>query len=332
MEQVRSHERIDYKRCPKKWYWHWRKGLVPIGIRFGALELGTWVHEALAQWYECGTSQSLPGLLNAVSGRSILAAKAANAPEYVMDDAWKMAAMGEAMLTHYQKVHGADNKVRVLAVEAPLEFNFVYPHGTVIHKLKPDLVYVDEQGDIWLMEHKTAAVIRTDHLVIDDQARPYMAMAERGLKKAGIIKADQYLKGIMYNFIRKALPDERETDEQGRSLNNDGTVSKRQPIPILRRVPLVLTTQATNIALKRLKNEVYVINRLTRAIRNGDIDPHIIAKTPHSSCVKFCPYFAMCVTEEQGGNISHMQQTMYRCQDPYDYADTAEVLTSFEIG
>src|SRR5262249_32943090 len=51
---IRSHERIDYKRCTKKWYWKWRKGLVPKAAQFGALELGTWMHDALAQWYGPG--------------------------------------------------------------------------------------------------------------------------------------------------------------------------------------------------------------------------------------------------------------------------------------
>ena len=45
---IRSGERMCFKRCQKKWYWEWRRGLVPRNKTFGALDLGTWMHIALA--------------------------------------------------------------------------------------------------------------------------------------------------------------------------------------------------------------------------------------------------------------------------------------------
>jgi hypothetical protein len=136
----------------------------------------------------------------------------------------------------------------------------------------------------------------------------------------------------MYNFLRKAIPDERETDAQGRALNKNGTVSKRQPTPVFIRHPIELTTASKKIALMRLRLETKIVTEYARAVRERRIDPFFIPKTPHSSCEKLCDYFTMCVVEEQGGNIKEMQRTMYHRENPYTYLEeTTDIPASFEL-
>jgi len=334
---IRHSERVAYKRCPKKWFWAWRMGLVPKHKTYGALDLGTWVHEAFADWYrhEDRDNVNLAGIFMQAYTATALLAKEAGAPQYALDKAEELAMLGEAMLTAYQKFYGAgDPDVNVIAAEIPLEFPITDSDGKLValHKLKPDLVYADRNGDVWLMEHKTAAQIRLGHLPIDDQARPYVAMAEPALRKAGVIGKRQYFKGVMYNFARKALPDERPKDAQGRSLNKNGSVSAKQPTPTFMRHPITLTRAARRIALMRLRIETMLITDLTRALHEKAIDPRVLTKTPHSSCEKLCPFFTMCVVEEQGGDISEMQRTMYVRRDPYLYEEeTTDIPLSFEL-
>ena len=113
------------------------------------------------------------------------------------------------------------------------------------------------------MEHKTAKQVQLEHLVIDDQARPYGAMTESLLRKLGLIKRSQQFRGILYNILRKALTDERPQNTQGKYLNQDGSVSKRQPSPLFIRHPVTMTKKAKIITLQRVRDETLEITQKT---------------------------------------------------------------------
>lgn len=336
---IRSHERMTYKRCPKQWYWKWRKGLVPRRKSFGALDLGTWAHSALEGWYVPGGVREgeLYIHFNTHADLAIAVAERAGAPDHEIEKAEELAALGEAMAKSYQQYYGDDDDWEVIGTEIPLEFTFPDHRGRLAakHLLKPDMiVQVKSTGGIWLVENKTAASLHgcTEHLVIDDQARPYGAMAERALKEAGVLGRRESLEGIIYNFMRKAFPDERWRNEKGESLNKDGSVSKKQPAPLFLRHPVRMTTEAKRITLQRLRAETLKITAEAQEIRAGKIDPLDIPKTPHKSCPKFCDYFAMCHTEESGGDIRRMQQSMYTVENPYTYAASTDDPKGFDIG
>lgn len=333
---IRSSERVDFKRCPKKWFWRWRMGLVPKAQTYGALELGTWMHGALAAWYSLDArglpgSISLPELFTHVADTAI---RDSEAPDYQIEQAQELRMLGLAMTEAYERRYGRDDGVHVIQAEVPLEFEFSDEEGRplAIHKLKPDLVYADDHDDVWLMETKTAKQIRLEHLVIDDQARPYVSMAELALRKLGLIRRNQKFRGVMYNFLRKALPDLRPVNEKGQALNKNGSVSKQQPTPVFVRHPITLSRQGKQLALRRLQTEAIMLTRMTSALREKQLRPEMLPKTPHSSCAKLCPYFAMCVVEEQGGNFQEMQRSMYVRRDPYVYEEeTTDIPTSFEL-
>lgn len=310
-------------------------GLVPKAKSFGALDLGTWVHDAFAHWY-ADRSQDLTKYFNDAYSYAARMAEQAGAPSYELEKADELAALGEAMMGAYQKHYGDDAGVNVIAAEVPLEFEITDPQGNLlaVHKLKPDLIYADDADYVWLMEHKTAAQIRTGHLVIDDQARPYVSMAELALRKAGLLSKGQRFKGVMYNFARKALPDERPTNDKGQALNKNGSVSRRQPTPTFLRFPVTLTNAAKRVSLLRLRDEAYEITIMAQMLRKGEADPERLGKTPHSSCEKTCPFFAMCVVEEQGGDYKSMQRNLFIRQNPYLYDEehpTTETPASFEL-
>lgn len=335
---VRSGERATYKRCPKKWYWAWRKGYVLKSKTFGALDLGTWWHAGLAKWYGLlglERNDSFAVLFGIEANVAIQAAQENNAPDHVIEQADELAALGLEMALAYETYYGTDPGVNVLATEVHLEFTI--PHldtGKIIavHRLTPDLIYMDRDGNVWLMEHKTAKAIRTEHLSIDDQARPYGSMAERALRKAKILMPKREFKGIMYNFARKALPDQRPTNSKGQYLNKDQSVSKSQPPAYFVRKPVVLSRKAKLITLKRVQLETMIIVGMTKALRNKEIDPRDIPKTPHTSCPRFCEFFTICEAEEEGTDIREMERALYRREDPYATEETSDEVISFEFG
>lgn len=333
---IRRGERAAYYRCPKMWYWAWRKGLVPKTKQFGALDLGSWMHLALAEWYGRGYRRNgdLKAIFHAHAMNAISNAIEEGAPQYTIEKAEELLSLGEAMAEAYQVHYGSDPKVYVLTAEIPLEFTISGEDGEIIaiHKLKPDLVFVDSNRDVWLMEHKTAGSIRTEHLVIDNQARPYGAMAERSLTKLGYLKRGQQFKGILYNFLRKGLPDLRPTDAKGYALNKDGSVSKRQPAALFLRKPIVMSRKAKIITLRRLQQDAILLTMLTQSLKEGSIKAADIPKTPHYSCPKICPFFTLCVAEEEGTDIRHMERALYVRRDPYIYEEeTTDEFAGFEM-
>lgn len=335
---IRSHERIDFKRCPKKWYWKWRKGYVPRQAQFGALELGTWVHAAMAAWYGKGLRRNgdLAELFFNIAQLAIVDAQHDGAPDHVLDKAEELLSLGEAMMTAYQAFYKKDENVFVLGAEVPLEFT-ISAGGRIVavHKLKPDLVFMDNQNGVWLMETKTAKSIRTEHLPIDDQARPYGAMAERALRRAGLLKQRHQFKGIRYNFIRKALPDLRPRNEQGKALNKNGSISKKQPTPMFERPSITLTNPAKAIALKRVQQDTLTVTAIALALRTGKVRAEDLPKTPHWSCPRHCQFWDPCKAEEAGTDIRPMLKALYIQRNPYTYDDehpNSDEAVGFEMG
>lgn len=312
-------------------------GLVSKLISFGALDLGTWMHTAMEQWYKKGRKRhvlSLAELFSVAADNAIINAQEKGAPDHTIEKAEELAELGVVMAEAYQAHYGNDEAINVIGAEIPLAFSIADKSGKVIaqHLLKPDLVFYDGERNVLLLENKTAKQIATGHLAMDDQARPYGVMAERALKNAGIISQNAKLKGILYNFLRKGIPDERMTNDKGQSLNKNGTVSARQPKPMFVRKLVTLTTAAKRVSLRRIQTETVLVTELTTRLRSGEIDPADLPKTPHKSCERFCQYFDMCVAEENGIDIRSMQQLMFVRRNPYDYAESTDEPIGFEMG
>jgi hypothetical protein len=331
----RGSSRATYQRCPKKWYWRYKLGLIPKEQSFGATDLGTWVHEAKATWYQdlAKGSPRIPLYLifNAIAEGALFAAKEAGAPDHILEKGDELALLGEAMCKAYEAHYNSDQELNIIAVEQELEFRFPvqlrrdgnWIEAFVKHMLKPDAVYRDKDGHAWLLETKTTRSIDMVYLALDGQARPYASMAERALRRIGVLGPEEPLRGVMYDFLRKGWPDERETDSEGYALNRDGTRSKRQPTPLFLRHPVMLSRKAKAITLNRVRLELGVLANYTDGIRRGEISPELIPKTTNKSCTR-CEFFKMCVTEENGGNIRPLMEQKYVRRDPYTYDDAQE--------
>lgn len=229
---LRTSERGTFKRCPQKWYWAWRMGLVPVGTVSDALAFGGWVHVSLAKWY-CG-----PGLkrgphpaetFEAVADAELTFVKTSNRfasgdRATIEEKLVPAKELGIVLLNAYVEHYGSDDHWYVIEPERSGEVDIRdpdYPEQIlVIYGFTYDLIYRDLITDrILLGEHKTAQAIMLDHLPLDDQAGSYWAVATPHLREAGLISAHEQLCGITYNFLRKSLPDTRPRNAEGHYTN-----------------------------------------------------------------------------------------------------------------
>jgi hypothetical protein len=230
---LRTSERRSAKRCPQQWYWAWRCGLRPIGQVSDALWFGTIMHAALALWYEG------PGLKRGPHPAETFQALADEDIRWIKTEARGKAdahtslieerlvpaqELGVALMEDYVREYGTDDSWHVIQPEHSGQLNVMDPDEPktllAIYAFTYDLVFRDLIDDsIWIGEHKSAKAIRTDHLPLDDQAGSYWAVAPIELLDAGLIKPSDKLAGIMYNFVRKALADDRPRNAEGHYTN-----------------------------------------------------------------------------------------------------------------
>jgi hypothetical protein len=230
MLEMRTSERDSLKKCAQQWYWSQVEGLEPVRAA-NPLWFGSAVHEALADWYLPGKARGphpAETFTKVLEGeRQMIVGSEEQEAEYV--DAREL---GVDMLTRYVDEYGQDPTWNVVATERKLSVIIPRPKrklfGTEIPSLKRwlryrmtwDGIFRDETtGELWLMEHKTAASIMLEHLPLDDQAGSYWALATQLLRKSGDLRPDEEIAGIRYNFLRKAMADQRPRNELGQYTN-----------------------------------------------------------------------------------------------------------------
>jgi PD-(D/E)XK nuclease superfamily len=315
---IRTSERTAFRRCPKRWWWAYREGLRPKAKAADALWFGIGVHEALAEWYGEGFDRGPEPWLTFAEwvGEEIRYIKA-NLTE--RDREWfdepvyiEAAELGTAMLRNYVREYGDDENLEVLAIEQPFAIDLVKDDEVVATFVSRfDGVAIDHDSGLFvLLEHKTAGSIKTAHLPLDDQAGAYFAVASVVLRDQGILRPDENIDAIMYNFLRKSMPDVRPRNEQGAYLNKNGSVSKRQPAPPFVRELVERTPREVNQQLRRITDEVVIMNMM----RSGELP---VTKSVTDMC-PYCPFFTMCRMHERGGTAwMDFRDAEYTVADPY---------------
>jgi hypothetical protein len=313
---LRTSERSTFKKCAWRWLMEYRYGYKPRGKQADALWFGIGIHEALAQWYLKGKRR---GPHPADTFADWCGDEIAFARTYLTDTfeepVWEDAKeLGIAMLTGYVEEWGKDPQWQIIAVEQPFEITLKRNRkAAVIFKSRWDGVFRDlATGYILLLESKTAAQIATAYLELDDQGGSYWAVAGHVLRAAGVLKPGEEIAGIQYNFLRKAMPDERERNADGYYLNLNGSVSKKQPPPyFLRPDPVMRNASEQATQLQRITDEVAWMN----AIRDGSLP---VIKTPTRDCPR-CPFWGPCTLHEQGSDsYKTLLASNFTQEDPYE--------------
>lgn len=314
-------ERSLFKRCPQAWWWRYREGLIKHGDSPDALWFGIGVHEALAAWYRPGLKRG-PHPVKTFERwvgeeiRFIRAAMAERDAEWYDEPRYEDArTLGIAMLESYVDKYGKDPDWDVVYTETPFRVR-VTRQGKPIGRFWStfDGVYRDlRDGLVWLMEHKTASQIDLAYLEIDDQGGSYFAVASDILRARGILKPNENIAGITYNFMRKSMPDDRPRNEEGLSLNQNGSVSKRQPVAAFVRHTVERSQSEVRTQMSRMADEMAVMN----AVREGVIP---ITKTPTKMCPRTCEFWDLCGLHERGSEraVKAMKASTFSSDDPYN--------------
>jgi PD-(D/E)XK nuclease superfamily len=277
-------------------------GLVPRGQMADPLWFGIGIHEALAKWYGKGKRRGPhPAKTFAKwvgqEERDIRANYADRDKEWFDSPKFEDARdLGIAMLEGYVDKYGKDQNWDVIAIERQFRVLVTWDGVPIAEFWSTwDGVYRDlDDGLVKLMEHKTAAQIMLAYLDIDDQGGAYWAVAGPILRAEGVLKLNEQISEITYNFLRKSMQDERPTNDAGMYLNKDGSISKKQPPPYFIREPVERIPAEQKIQMQRLAEEVTVMN----AMRDGTIP---VTKSTQRDCPS-CEFFLMCKTHEHGGN------------------------------
>ena len=318
---VTTSSRSLFKRCPQAWWWRYIDGLKDKGESPDALWFGIGVHEALAAWYLMGKKRG-PHPAETFQDwigdeiRFIRAAMAERETEWYDEPKYEEAGqLGVSMLESYIEKYGKDPSWDVISIETPFKVKLT-SHGRAVARFMStwDGVYRDlTDGQIYLMEHKTASSINTAYLELDDQGGSYWAVASNVLRFRGVLKPGESIAGITYNFLRKSMKDDRPTDDSGLSLNKDGTVSKRQPVPSFVRHIVERSPSETKSQLHRFADEVVVMNGMI----GGEIP---VTKTATKMCPNTCEFWDMCILHERGNEraVTEVKRSSFVTVDPFE--------------
>lgn len=362
LPRLSASQRAVLKRCWKKYGFKYIDRLEPRGATPKNLWFGIGVHEALAGHYGLGRKRGehpahiFERWAEGERPKIKIYAERFEADEKVYLDAIEL---GVIMLTEYVKEYGADEQWDVIATEKAGVIKIPGPNGSVAARFSYvfDGVVRDlETGRVWLIEHKTASQINTDHLTLDEQAGSYWAIASSVLRHQGVLGPRESIAGIMYNFLRKTTPDDRPRHPiTGERLNKPtkahiqaylaslgidhhknatvptlealvpeghvvlGDVSASQPTPAFVRYTVRRNAVERRTQIERIGQEA----DLVRQLRSGTLP---LIKTPRQSgfdACKWCDYFQMCELDERGADWETYRDAMYNVRPPSDEPKSA---------
>lgn len=297
---LRTSERNDFKRCPFLWHTTWVRGLRSRREPTWAI-LGSAIHKGLETRYLPGGKSrgSVAEMLEAFEeylGREERRVYTEGL-EIEDTDIVDMRTLGRAMLVGYAQFFGKDTHWKVLHTEQPFQINVPHPKEDrvlVVYCGTWDMVVWDLLDKVYkVVDHKTRKSVPTnlDFYTINDQAGSYLWVAPEILKYLGLIKKKDVIEGLVFNILKKKMPDERPTNAAGESLNKNGSVSLTQPAPLFIREPVYRRPSERVTQAQRVQSEALAMEMMI----DGTLP---IWKTPTEECTR-CPIFDYCQLHEQ---------------------------------
>lgn len=296
---LRTSERTLYKRCRQAWWWAFEDE-IKTKTAAPALRFGSLVHQALERRYKPGVKR---GVHPARTFKRLYAAELKQQSAFGFKDEdgkWEEAGdLGVAMLNNFVDQFGDDEQYEVIASEQAFQVE-------ILRTAKTRLVYVGifdgvwrdrSNGDVLLIDWKTAKSINTNHLPLDEQAGSYWAYGPQWLQQQGLLKTKDLknMRGLLYTFLRKAKPDERQRNADGLYLNKDGSVSKQQPPPYFHREFVYRSERDA----QQLRDRVISEAKEMQLVRRGKLDVYI---NPGAMNCAGCGFKDMCELKESGAD------------------------------
>lgn len=356
---LRTSERQCFRRCRQKWLWRYVIRLAPIGTK-GALAFGSGMHIALfgdpfgryPAWYK-------PGLKRAKHSPVDTWLRWYKDQDHTFDQ-WddegnRVPAdeLGIAMLEGYLEKHGKDEHIEVIQPEMRfaidvyddknrLLFTSVGRFDTIIRNLNTNRIQV--------FETKTGKSIEEARVVsgYGEQGLSYLWAATIYLRSQRVLRKKEFVDSVLFNWLRKGLPDERPHDANGYALNKPtkavlkaaaeehgldltgtvdqlmdtlrkagkrpellGAISSRQPPPLFDRQELIVAPRSLKNFERRIRAEYKDMKR----VRSGKLD---VYKNPTKDCRWECEFASMCEVHEMGGDYESVMELEFGKWDPYE--------------
>lgn len=221
---IRTSDRGTFKSCRRKWNWS-----SPLRENRGSREtasplwLGSGFHFALEDFHGYRhfdrAADALYAFYEACRRTSGL-----NLP----DDYKELLELGKSMLDYYQdywlltrdplQTYWHPNEDGILVPQVEVEASFEIPmdpdllnqygYDKAIYQVHFDRVAVDRDGELWIVEYKTAKQYEWYHLETDLQVSSY--------SWAGTAVYDKPCRGVIYQQHKKVIPDEPRMLANGR--------------------------------------------------------------------------------------------------------------------
>jgi hypothetical protein len=367
---LRTSERGDFKHCP--WLWNqvwnlgWRSKREPTWAWFGSA-----IHKGLEARYPVGrkrgTREAMLEAFEVAIDKEVrrVYTEGGELDETEVVDGKEL---GRQMLLGYVKEFGDDSAWEVLDTEGTFQIDV--PHPTkdktlVVYCGTWDLVIYDLVEKVYkVVDHKTRKAFpgNWEFYTINDQAGSYLWVAPEVLLAKGIFKGGEAIEGLVFNALRKHLPDTRPRDADGNARNKPikahyhaaldaakvpyssrdtipvlhalatqhglpevlGDISAKQPAELFHREEVYRTPQERVTQARRVQQEAVWMS----LIRKGKLEP---IKHTSEDCVR-CPLFDVCQTHEQDPEAAwELRAATMVKRDPYrDHREAMEE-NGFEV-
>lgn len=330
---VRTSERTSFNTCRFAWDLNYRQRLKPIE-EAPALKFGTWVHKALELRYPPGVKR---GPHPADSFQTIYEDAVDEIErEWGMnirnaDGDWEgMLELGVDMLEGFVEEYGDDEEWEIIAPEMTFQVPVKHPERDQIL-----FWYVGTMDDV-RRNRSTGAIRINDYkttsndpvkdgqgkTVLDEQATAYWTWGVEWLIDTGVLlpRELQNLDGMLYTFLRKAKKDPRITNDQGQCLNQDGSISKKQPLPRFHRE----LVYRTDVDRERARKRAYEEFREMVLVEKGLLEPRKTPDTGSMGHCNWCGFRDMCELHEAGADWEGVRDVAMKNWDPYDAHEIEE--------
>lgn len=310
---VRTSERKDFAWCRYNWFWGYVDRLKPKATK-PALKFGDLIHQALAIYYPPGKvrgpnpADTLIDLWESHAENLVWVYTEEDERENALD-------LGVEMLNGYVEwAAPLDGQYEIIAPEQGFQVDVFDDKGNYLFTYVGTLDAIIREirtKRIGFMEHKTTRSLPIDlFLPLDEQGGSYWTFAPEWLRAQKILKPGEDMDFILYNELKKSRPDLRPKNEHGESLNQNGTVSKRQPKPLFNREIIYRNAHARQMTKDRVIDQVAEMFK----VRAGEM---ALLKSPSKDC-KFCPYKEMCELHENGADWEGYRDAMFEKWEPYE--------------
>lgn len=348
---IRNSERATFKRCRQKWHWAYELGLEPKR-RKGALTFGTLMHACMEGYYPPGVKRGPhPAEIFEHLWRT----------EYLTQfDQWDEEGnntdafeLGMQMCRGYVERYGKDPDIEIIQPEQPFQVDVYDRDGKYLATLvgRFDAIGRNRRtGRLFVFEHKTGKSIELVRVNsgYGEQGLAYWFAANHWARENGILKPGQVIDGVLYNWLRKGMPNDtkarnpaghllnkpskdrlkQECEERGlpvkgtvevltERLTDDGCdvpqlgeIAKVQPSPLYGRQELLLDAANLNTFQKRLRREAVEMARVRERRQS-------IYKNPTKDCGWECPFVEACEVHEMGGDYKGILEFEFKPWDPY---------------